>query len=63
MSKMVSPQNIATGVAVTNLRGREGTCLVRTFLHSLILALMLSAVVAAQRELFHWMAPIVGSAK
>ena len=34
MGKMISPQNIATGVSVTDLKGREGDVFVRTFPHS-----------------------------
>ena len=34
MGKMISPQNIATGVSVTDLRGQEGVVFARTFWHS-----------------------------
>ena len=33
MGKMISPQNIATGVSVTDLKGREGEVFARTFPH------------------------------
>jgi lactate permease len=57
MGKMVSPQNIATGVAVTNLKGKEGEVFARTFWHSIILTLILGVLVAAQQFLFPWMIP------
>ena len=57
MGKMISPQNIATGVSVTNLRGQEGTVFARTFKHSIILTLALSALVAIQQYLVPWMIP------
>ena len=31
MGKMISPQNIATGLSVTDLRGQEGAVFARTF--------------------------------
>jgi lactate permease len=49
LGKMISPQNIATGVSVTNLKGQEGAILARTFLHSIILTLMLVAIVAIEQ--------------
>ncbi len=63
MGKMVSPQNIATGVAVTNLRGREGDVFARTFIHSIILTLLLGLLVASQQYLFHWVVPVLGTVK
>ena len=57
MGKMISPQNIATGVAVTDLKGQEGVVLARTFKHSVILALILGLLVVAQQYLFPWMIP------
>jgi lactate permease len=49
MGKMISPQNIATGVSVTNLKGQEGVVFARTFLHSVVLTLLLGALVALQQ--------------
>jgi len=49
MGKMISPQNIATGVSVTDLRGHEGAVFARTFWHSVILTLMLGVLVAIQQ--------------
>jgi lactate permease len=57
MGKMISPQNIATGVAVTELKGHEGVVLARTFKHSLILTVLLGLLVLAQQYLFPWMIP------
>ncbi len=60
MGKMVSPQNIATGVAVTRLKGHEGVVFARTFWHSIIVTLALSIIVAAQQFLFPWIIPTLG---
>ena len=49
MGKMISPQNIATGVAVTKLTGAEGCVFARTFVHSIVLTLLLGAWVAIQQ--------------
>src|SRR5580704_3655541 len=57
MGKMISPQNIATGVSVTNLRGQEGMVLARTFKHSIILTLLLGVLVVLQQYVFQWMVP------
>ena len=57
MGKMISPQNIATGVAVTDLKGQEGLVLARTFKHSIILTLLLGIIVVLQQYVFPWMIP------
>jgi hypothetical protein len=49
MGKMISPQNITTGLAVTNLKGCEGTVLARTFRHSVVLTLILVLIVVIQQ--------------
>jgi lactate permease len=49
LGKMISPQNIATGVSVTNLKGHEGAVLARTFLHSIVLTLVLVLIVIVQQ--------------
>jgi lactate permease len=49
MGKMISPQNIATGVSVTHLRGQEGVVFARTFWHSVVLTLLLGVLVAIQQ--------------
>jgi lactate permease len=51
LGKMISPQNIATGVSVTNLKGQEGSVLARTFVHSIILTLALVVIVVVQQYL------------
>ncbi|MFY9643326.1 MAG: L-lactate permease [Rhodomicrobium sp.] len=57
MGKMISPQNIATGVSVTKMQGKEGEVFARTFIHSIILTLLLSGLVAAQQYLIPWVIP------
>lgn len=57
MGKMISPQNIATGVSVTRLAGQEGVVFARTFVHSILLTLLLGALVAAQQFLLPWVIP------
>jgi lactate permease len=57
MGKMISPQNIATGVSVTNLKGHEGVVFARTFRHSIILTLLLGVLVAVQQFLIPWVIP------
>ena len=57
MGKMISPQNIATGVSVTALKGREGVVLARTFKHSVALTLLLRALVVEPQYLVPWMIP------
>jgi lactate permease len=49
LGKMISPQNIATGVSVTNLKGQEGAVLARTFIHSVVLTLVLVVIVIIQQ--------------
>jgi len=49
LGKMISPQNIATGVSVTDLKGREGAVLARTFIHSIVLTLVLVVIVIVQQ--------------
>ncbi len=57
MGKMISPQNIATGVSVTNLKGQEGLVLARTFKHSVVLTIVLGIIVVLQQYVFQWMVP------
>ncbi len=57
MGKMISPQNIATGVSVTDLKGQEGVVFARTFVHSVILTILLGLLVVAQQYLFPWIIP------
>jgi lactate permease len=51
LGKMISPQNIATGVSVTDLKGKEGAVLARTFLHSVVLTLVLVVIVIIEQYL------------
>ena len=57
MGKMISPQNIATGVSVTDLKGREGEVFARTFPHSIVLTLIFGLLVAVQQYLIPWIIP------
>jgi lactate permease len=62
MGKMISPQNIATGAAVTQLKGQEGVIFARTFVHSIVLTLLLVAVVVVQQYLIPGIIPGSGGA-
>ncbi|MEA2791312.1 MAG: hypothetical protein QOG73_3718 [Acetobacteraceae bacterium] len=57
MGKMISPQNIATGVSVTDLKGQEGLVFARTFKHSIALTLLLGLLVVLQQYVVPWMIP------
>jgi lactate permease len=57
LGKMISPQNIATGVSVTDLKGKEGAVLARTFLHSIVLTLVLVVIVIIQQYFVPGMIP------
>jgi lactate permease len=61
MGKMVSPQNIATGVSVTNLQNKEGEVFARTFWHSIILTCVLAVLVAIQQFVIPWVIPVVAN--
>jgi lactate permease len=61
MGKMISPQNIATGAAVTNLKGREGQIFARTFVHSIVLTILLVVLVVVDQYFIPWIIPVVGS--
>jgi lactate permease len=61
MGKMISPQNIATGAAVTQLQGQEGAIFARTFIHSIVLTLLLVALVVIQQFVLPGMIPGVGT--
>ena len=60
MGKMISPQNIATGLAVTKMIGEEGKVFARTFIHSIVLTILLGVLVAIQQYLIPWVIPVVG---
>ena len=57
MGKMISPQNIATGVSVTDLKGHEGVVFARTFKHSIALTVLLGLLVLLQQYVVPWMIP------
>jgi len=57
MGKMISPQNIATGVSVTNLKGQEGVVFARTFKHSIFLAFLLGVMVLIYQYLIPGIIP------
>ena len=57
MGKMISPQNIATGVSTTNLKGQEGVVFARTFVHSIVLTLLLGGLVLLQQFVLPGMIP------
>jgi lactate permease len=57
LGKMISPQNIAVGVTTVGLIGQEGEILRRTFWHSVLLPLALSALVFAQAYWLKGMVP------
>jgi lactate permease len=57
MGKMVSPQNIATGVSVTDLKGKEGLVFARTFKHSVVLTVLLAGLVVLQQYVFPGIIP------
>jgi lactate permease len=61
MGKMISPQNIATGVSVTNLKGREGEVFARTFVHSIVFTILLALLVLVQQYLIPGIIPGVGA--
>ena len=62
MGKMISPQNIATGVSVTNLKGQEGVVFARTFVHSVVLTMFLVVLVLMQQYLIPGIIPSAGVA-
>jgi len=57
MGKMISPQNIATGVTTTQLKGKEGVVFARTFWHSVLLTALLGLLVLLQQHVMPWMIP------
>ncbi|HQT46903.1 MAG: lactate permease [Acidocella sp. 20-63-7] len=59
MGKMISPQNIATGVSVTGMVGQEGKVFARTFPHSVVLTLLLAGLVVVEQFLIPWVIPVV----
>jgi lactate permease len=60
MGKMISPQNIATGVSVTALKGQEGVVFARTFVHSIVFTIFLAILVVIQQFLIPGIIPSAG---
>jgi lactate permease len=60
MGKLISPQNIATGLSVTKMVGQEGKVFARTFVHSIVLTVFLGVLVAIQQYVIPWVIPVVG---
>jgi lactate permease len=58
LAKMISPQNLATGISVTNLKGQEGAILARTFVHSIVLTLVLVVIVVIEQYLVPGIIPV-----
>jgi lactate permease len=56
-AKMISPQNIATGVAVSDLKGQEALIFRRTFVHSIVFTVLLGILVFLQQHFWGWMIP------
>ncbi|KPV43450.1 lactate permease [Alicyclobacillus ferrooxydans] len=57
MSKMISPQNVTTGVSTGELRGKEGLVIRKTFIHSIILTAILGVLVVLQAHGWSFMVP------
>ncbi len=56
-AKMISPQNIATGVAVSDLKGKESQIFRKTFIHSIIFTILLGILVWITQFHWTWMIP------
>ncbi|KAI9029596.1 lactate permease [Phycomyces nitens] len=48
-SKMISPQNLTTGVSTIGLQGQEGRILRRTILHSLLMVCLIGAMACVEQ--------------
>jgi lactate permease len=57
MGKMVSPQNLTTGISVTELKGQEGAVFARTFLHSILLTALMGVIASIQQYVIPWIIP------
>jgi L-lactate transport len=57
MGKMISPQNVTTGVSTSSLVGKEGQVVARVFKHSLLLVALLGVLVMVQQYLIPWIIP------
>jgi len=45
---------------VTNMAGQEGAVFARTFVHSVVLTILLGGLVAIQQFVIPWVIPVVG---
>jgi len=59
LGKMISPQNVATGVSVTKLSGQEGAIVARTFIHSVVMTFILVLIVLVQQYVIPGIIPSV----
>ena len=57
MSKMISPQNVTTGVSTGPLQNQEGKVIRKTFVHSIILTVILGILVYLQAHGLSFMVP------
>ncbi len=57
MGKMISPQNIVTGVSTVGMTGQEGKVFAKTFIHSVVLTVLLGILVAIQQFIIPWVIP------
>jgi lactate permease len=57
MGKMIDAQSIVVAAAATQQHGQEGPILRFVFIHSLLLAILMGALVLAQAYLWTWMIP------
>jgi lactate permease len=57
MGKMISPQNVTTGVSTSSLVGKEGQVVARVFQHSPLLVVLLGLLVMVQQYLIPWIIP------
>ncbi|KAI9273506.1 lactate permease [Helicostylum pulchrum] len=56
-SKMISPQNLTTGVSTIGLQGQEGRILRRTILHSIFMCCVMGAIACIQQYAIPGMIP------
>lgn len=56
-SKMISPQNLTTGVSTIGLEGKEGCVLRRTVLHSIFMCCIMGTITCIQQYLLPGMIP------
>ena len=62
LGKMISPQNLTTAVSVTDLKGQEGVVFARTFVHSIVLKVLLCILVVIQQYVIPGIIPHAAAA-